>query len=110
MGNPAWEQPAKWVRGRPSLPEASRVNGWTQRGVLPTGVVEVNLTPPGRNVASIDDLDRYAFTAAGTDQQRPPGGVLDSPAVVGDERPIADLCFEDECGIGAGTSRSRLPE
>jgi hypothetical protein len=64
----AGEQSAKWVGRRPSLPKAGRVNCGKQRRLLPTGVVEADVTPPRRDLAGVQDFDRNAFAAAGTDQ------------------------------------------
>ena len=60
------------------------------------------------NLTGVHDLDRHTFAATRSNQQGPAGRALYAPAVVGDERLTADLCFEDQCGIGVWTQPERV--
>jgi hypothetical protein len=66
--------------------------------------------PSARDFPGIDDLDRYTFSGVGSGKQRPGVRSLDAPAVVGDQRALAELHLEDECRVGVGPSWSWLPE
>ena len=110
LGDASRKHAAEWVGRRPRLAETSGVNGREQRSQSPVGVVEVNVMPSARDFPGVDDLDRYTLTGVGSGQQRPGVRSLDTPAVVGDQRAIAELHLEDECCVGIGPSWSWLPE